>query len=224
MSKTPICLTGGSAEDREAFREVLSDGPYSVAGEFDTAAACAKSAGEIDEPEMVLYLADPAGEAVDRNVDVLRRAFPVARLVVHADNPPRERLVACIESGANAFLPKSIGSQALLQALGVVLLGESLFVAGGAAERKRQTPVNRRQAERRRKIQQAEIVFNGSHCVMSGTILDISESGAKIRPADVVNAPSKFELRVKYGPTFLCEVVRRSGLYLGVRFVDQSSA
>lgn len=235
MSVAPVCLIGGKEAARGKLRETLETGSFSVISEYDTVHACVAAVDEMAEPELVISLVHEADDFRDGRFGQLRRTFPEANLVIVGDDPTQEQLRTCVELDANGFLPSSIDPRALLQSLQVILLGEKLYIAGkkraiktvatGGVSRTAQAPAatssERRGAPRRRTLQQAEIVYNNNQCVMHGAIFDISDQGAKIRPADIVNAPSRFELRVKYGPSFQCEVVRKSGFYIGVRFLAE---
>jgi len=232
MSVAPVCLIGGNETARGKLREILETGSFNVVSEYDTVHACVAAVDEMTEPELVISMVHTADEFKDGRLGQLRRTFPEANLVIIGDNPTQEQLRACVELDANGFLPSSIDPRALLQSLQVILLGEKLYIAGkkraikmvatGQAEQPSAAGSSeRRGAPRRRTLQQAEIVYNNNQCVMNGAIFDISDQGAKIRPADIVNAPSRFELRVKYGPSFKCEVVRKSGFYIGVRFLAE---
>ena len=69
-------------------------------------------------------------------------------------------------------------------------------------------------------LRQGQIVFQDAHCTIDCTILDLSKSGAKIRPRDLVTCPEIFELRVQYGPNRPCKIIRHEGNDLGVHFLD----
>lgn len=235
MTVAPVCLIGGKDAARGKLRETLETGTFKVVSEYDNVHACVAAVDTMVEPELVVSMVDAADDFRDGRLAQLRRTFSEANLVIIGDNPTQEQLRACVELDANGFLPSSIDPRALLQSLQVILLGEKLYIAGkkraikvaatGQTSQPEPAPAvassERRGAPRRRTLQQAEIVYNNSHCVMHGAIFDISDQGAKIRPADIVNAPSRFELRVKYGPSFQCEVVRKSGFYIGVRFLAE---
>lgn len=237
MSVAPVCLIGGNEAARGKLREILETGSFNVVSEYGNVHACVAAVDEMTEPELVVSMVHTADDFKNGRLGQLRRTFPEANLVIIGDNPTQEQLRACVELDANGFLPSSIDPRALLQSLQVILLGEKLYIAGKkraikmvatggvatgqAGQASAAASSERRGAARRRTLQQAEIVYNNNQCVMNGAIFDISDQGAKIRPADIVNAPSRFELRVKYGPSFKCEVVRKSGFYIGVRFLAE---
>ncbi len=235
MTVAPVCLIGGEDAAREKLRETLETGSFKIVSEYDNVHTCVAAVDDMVEPELVLSLVEAGDDIRDGRLGQLRRTFSEANLVIIGDNPSQDQLRACVELDVNGFLPNTIDPRALLQSLQVILLGEKLYIAGkkrairavaeGRPVQQEQAPAaastERRGAPRRRTLQQAEIVYNNNQCVMPGAIFDISDQGAKIRPSDIVNAPSRFELRVKYGPSFKCEVVRKSGFYIGVRFLAE---
>ena len=77
----------------------------------------------------------------------------------------------------------------------------------------------RRSAQRRRALKNALIVFNNGHCSMGCQILDMSETGAKLAPADIFLCPSEFVLRPQIGEPRHCEVAWRRGTKIGVRYL-----
>ncbi len=237
MSVAPVCLIGGDEIARGKLRETLETGSFEIVSEHHDVHACVAAVDEMTEPELVISMVQATEDFRDGRLSLLRRVFPEANLVIVGDNPTQDQLRACVELDANGFLPRSIDPRAMLQSLQVILLGEKLYIAGkkravkfvvkpaptaeAASTEAPSASSDRRGAPRRRTLQQAEIVYNNSQCVMHGAIFDISDQGAKIRPADIVNAPSRFELRIKYGPRYQCEVVRKSGFYIGVRFLAE---
>lgn len=80
-------------------------------------------------------------------------------------------------------------------------------------------PPDRRHGSRRRALKIGRIVFSGGNCSMACHILDISDAGARIMPADILMCPDQFVLRPLSGPERACEVVWRKGIRIGVRFV-----
>jgi hypothetical protein len=54
---------------------------------------------------------------------------------------------------------------------------------------------------------------------MTCHILDTSETGARIMPADVLHCPDQFVLRPLFGPERKCEIIWRRGTKIGIRYV-----
>ena len=82
-----------------------------------------------------------------------------------------------------------------------------------------ETNADRRRTGRRRVLKRATIVFQRGHCTMRCQVLNISETGALLCPADVLLCPSEFVLRPDVGQARDCEVVWRKGTQLAVRFI-----
>ena len=78
---------------------------------------------------------------------------------------------------------------------------------------------DRRRNSRRRLLQPASIVFNNGHSTMRCQIVDTSEFGAKLIPADVYARPRQFVLTSKSYGTRQCVVLWRKGSTIGVRFL-----
>jgi hypothetical protein len=77
----------------------------------------------------------------------------------------------------------------------------------------------RRLLQRRRSLLGAQIIFRNGDCSMTCQVLDISETGALLRPLELALCPNKFVLRPRFDPPRECEVIWRKGEVLGVRFV-----
>jgi|GEM_PF-3304396 hypothetical protein len=77
----------------------------------------------------------------------------------------------------------------------------------------------RRRSPRRRALKSARILFNDGHCSMSCHILDTSETGALIMPADILSCPDHFILEPLSGPPRACELVWRKGTKAGIRYL-----
>src|SRR3981189_858652 len=57
----------------------------------------------------------------------------------------------------------------------------------------------RRRAPRRGALKNAVIVFNNGHCTMGCQIVDMSDTGAKLMPADILLCPKEFVLKPQIG-------------------------
>jgi hypothetical protein len=91
---------------------------------------------------------------------------------------------------------------------------ESIGHGGGPSE-----PL-RRSAKRRRVLKGGWLVLDDGTSSVRCFVKDISATGARIEAKDCENIPSGgLKLTLSDGETLEAEVVRRSGLELGVRFV-----
>src|SRR5437016_6321704 len=82
----------------------------------------------------------------------------------------------------------------------------------------------RRGGPRRQVLENALIVFSNGHCSMGCQILDLSDTGAKLIPADTILCPREFVLKPQIGESRHCEVMWRRGAKIGVRYVIQHPA
>jgi hypothetical protein len=78
---------------------------------------------------------------------------------------------------------------------------------------------DRRNARRFRAIQKGLIIFGGSRCDQPCAILDISATGARVRPLDSATVPDRFQLRDHKSSLRDCAVMWRHGATMGVKFV-----
>ena len=92
--------------------------------------------------------------------------------------------------------------------------------AGGApVARDEADGESRRASPRRRVLRRALIVHRGGYCTLGCNILDVSETGAMLMPADMSLCPATFVLKHQDGRSNHCEVVWRKGEIIGVRFL-----
>jgi len=63
-----------------------------------------------------------------------------------------------------------------------------------------------------------KIVYNSVGGMMKCVVLDISDGGAKLRPADTLHCPDRFSLKVGNQYARDCRVVWRRGRQIGVKF------
>ena len=76
----------------------------------------------------------------------------------------------------------------------------------------------RRGSPRAKALRSGRIVYSRNACSMVCVVLDISNGGAKLVPADMHQCPSRFSLSLAGEPTRRCEVIWRERAQLGVKF------
>ena len=224
MSRTAMCIAGGAAEGRHQTAGPLLKAGFSIVGDFSDVDHCVRAAGNIEEPDLVLLLSETMGEGAEGDVLAIKRSYPEARVVMLGGGATRAAFASYIDAGLDGYFPATLNGKALAQSLQVIVLGEQLYVAGSREAATTAVREDRRGSARRRKLQKASMVVDGRPGLVDGMILDMSDTGAKIRPTNMSRLPSRFELRCGYGRTYICEVVRRSGFYLGVQFVSPEPA
>lgn len=84
----------------------------------------------------------------------------------------------------------------------------------------REDMATRRQFARVRTLKRGQIIYKRSSCTIDCLVLNISDGGAALQPADFVELPETFLLKLEHGPTHRCEVCWRHGNKMGVRFLN----
>lgn len=83
--------------------------------------------------------------------------------------------------------------------------------------------VERRAHPRRRVLKNALIVFNHGQCTIKCQVLELSEGGARLVPADPLLCPNEFVLKPDIGESRECEIVWRKGTKVGVSYIAKST-
>lgn len=78
---------------------------------------------------------------------------------------------------------------------------------------------DRRKAERKRMLRRGRIVFRKGYGVIDCVLLDLSETGARLRAPGLLALPDQFELRIEHGPSYVVELAFRNLETVGVRFL-----
>lgn len=86
---------------------------------------------------------------------------------------------------------------------------------------KEEASADRRKWRRDRSLRKGLVVFEGAFTTMECAVMDVSEGGARIRPVDALTCPDVFQLKIAFGPSRPCKVVRRFGPELAVQFLDR---
>ena len=77
----------------------------------------------------------------------------------------------------------------------------------------------RRKLPRKETIRGGTIVYGGDRRTMYCVLLNVSDSGAQLVPADIVACPDRFSLEVADQPTRSCKIIWREQSHLGIEFV-----
>lgn len=85
----------------------------------------------------------------------------------------------------------------------------------------RQRLIERRKDARYLISKNAKILFDDRCGEMTCTIVEMSNTGARLHPADPNLLPDSFDLVIAPGEEAKCEVVHRADLEIGVRFISQ---
>jgi len=85
----------------------------------------------------------------------------------------------------------------------------------------RQRLIERRRNARYLISKNARILFDDGRREMSCVIIEMSNTGARLHPADPQALPESFDLEIAPGEDVTCEIVHRADLEIGVRFISQ---
>ena len=77
----------------------------------------------------------------------------------------------------------------------------------------------RRKLPRKETIRGGTIVYGRDRRTMYCVLLDISDGGAKLVPAEMVTCPDRFSLEFADQPARDCKVIWREQSHMGVEFV-----
>lgn len=95
-----------------------------------------------------------------------------------------------------------------------------LFAPGGLVKRETAMPKKeRRKSARDNTLRIGFIVYGRDRRLMRCALLNISEGGAKLGPADIRKCPDRFFLHIASQPPRDCLVLWREQIHLGVKFV-----
>ena len=78
---------------------------------------------------------------------------------------------------------------------------------------------NRRQTRRIKAAKQLRIVPNDGSEAIFGVLIDLSKSGARLRPMINKDIPDEFDLELEAGLSVPCKVVYRNDGAIGVKFI-----
>jgi DNA-binding NarL/FixJ family response regulator len=124
-----VVIAGGQALVRAARRSVLARAGLEIAADVDDVSRAAKAA-ELYEPGLVLVDSEITGGCILAVRRIAERSPGTAVLVV-APELDKEALLASVRSGADGFVPETLGPSGLVRAVEVALNGESVIPRAG---------------------------------------------------------------------------------------------
>lgn len=141
-------IVGGDLLFREGLKRLFTDGPIELIGEIESLDDIATVDDGTGTPDVTIVIdaairtgGEPWGERI-------RRQWPDTRLVLLANGADEAGLPNAIVNGADGCLFKDMSPRALVQAIGLVALGENVFptrlmralVGGGVVTRGQASP------------------------------------------------------------------------------------
>jgi len=135
MTSSRTILIESNQLFRQGLKHLLADTRFAVEVEFGTieqAVANTEVANTEDAAAFGLVIMGHAGKETG-DLNLLREAYPNARIVVLASDLTVDDLRSALNSGADGFLMKDVSPEALIQSLQLIMLGEKVFPTNLAA-------------------------------------------------------------------------------------------
>jgi len=135
MTSSRTILIESNQLFRQGLKHLLADTRFAVEVEFGTieqAVANTEVANTEDAAAFGLVIMGYAGKETG-DLNLLREAYPNARIVVLASDLTVDDLRSALNSGADGFLMKDVSPEALIQSLQLIMLGEKVFPTNLAA-------------------------------------------------------------------------------------------
>jgi two-component system nitrate/nitrite response regulator NarL len=135
MTSSRTILIESNQLFRQGLKHLLADTRFAVEVEFGTieqAVTNTELANTEDAAAFGLVIMGHAGKETG-DLNLLREAYPNARIVVLASDLTVDDLRSALNSGADGFLMKDVSPEALIQSLQLIMLGEKVFPTNLAA-------------------------------------------------------------------------------------------
>lgn len=135
------------ADDHDLVRDALKHllvriDPDATIVESGSLKGAQELAGEIDNVDLVILNLSTLGRAIGSGVEFFHTRFPDARVIIMSGYYRRQDVLEALESGAAGFVPKSLSTDAMLNAFRLILcagmyIPEDVlpFLSRGAGER-----------------------------------------------------------------------------------------
>jgi DNA-binding NarL/FixJ family response regulator len=106
-----VLLADAHAATRVGISRAIEPHGLRVVGEAGDAAAAAREAARL-HPDVSVISGELPGDALEA-IGLIAEAAPMTRIVVMADSPAPERMLAALRAGADGYLPQSIPAHRL---------------------------------------------------------------------------------------------------------------
>lgn len=126
MSSALLWLVGGTGLFRHGLKSFISDTPFVVAAEYESAAGCPEVLDGDTAPELIVIAADAREDAASA-VEKLSQIHTDAHILVLSVELSIEEMSGCLRAGARGYLLSGISQEVLLHSLTLIRLGETVF-------------------------------------------------------------------------------------------------
>ncbi len=185
------------ADDHDLVRDALKHllvriDPNTTIVESGSLKGAQELSGEIDNVDLVILNLSTLGTAIGSGVEFFHTRFPDARVIIMSGYYRRQDVLEALESGAAGFVPKSLSTDAILNAFRLILcagmyIPEDVlpFLSRGAGERGADGSAGRRFENRLDVLTDRERevltdLIEGASNKQIGGMLDIKEVTVKL--------------------------------------------
>ena len=146
MGKVRTYLVDPNRLSREGLLRILADSNFDIVRDAADLNELRSGLGEGQTPELVLTDCGSDPERVGPDLAQLREWCPSAKIVALTGSHDPQLLMACFDAPIDGCVLKEVSSQALIESLNIVLLGERIFPSEMIANLLRGHGANRWQA------------------------------------------------------------------------------
>jgi DNA-binding response OmpR family regulator len=155
----------------------------------------------------------------------LRAAKVETPVILQSGLVEREEAVKGLSLGVADYLIKPYGKTELAARIAAALERAGAAKAPPAEASRGKAPPPERPPERRdglrgSMIKAGQILYDSGVFIMDCVVLNLSDTGGALQPADALRCPATFTLKLRGRQSRRCEVCWRYRTKLGVRFLD----
>lgn len=127
MAQVETVLVGAKTLMREGLKQLLGGSSINISSEAQRLSElpAAFAAGKV--PDLILFDVAEFDDEVAESVRVIKSRYPDVKMVMLTDVLDGPQLSASLAAGVDGYLMKEISTEALLQSLRLVMVGEKVF-------------------------------------------------------------------------------------------------
>lgn len=127
MTNVTTYLIDPNRLSREGLLRIFSDSAYQIVKDAADITELKAGLTEDSAPDLVLVDCGQDPDQVGPDLSQLRAWFPNAKIVALTGSHDPQLLMACFDAPINGCILKEVSSQALIESLNLILLGERIF-------------------------------------------------------------------------------------------------
>jgi two-component system nitrate/nitrite response regulator NarL len=127
MAQVDTVLVGAKTLMREGLKQLLAGSAINISGEAQRLSELPALFAASRQPDLILFDVAEFDEDVAENVRQIKSRYPDVKMVMLTDALDGPQLSASLAAGVDGYLMKEISTEALLQSLRLVMVGEKVF-------------------------------------------------------------------------------------------------